>query len=66
MVDDAATRGITEKIIELAQRGVRDVSAGTHADVGGIRLGVAAGLTQTAVAKRFNRCPIVNRPRLVA
>lgn len=26
MVDDAATRLIAEKIIELAQRGVRDVS----------------------------------------
>ena len=26
MVDDAATRIIAEKIIELAQRGVRDVS----------------------------------------
>jgi hypothetical protein len=41
-------------------------ATGTHADVGGIRLGVAAGLTQTAVAKRFNRCLIVNRPRFRA
>ena len=29
MVDDAATRVIAEKIIELAQRGVRDVSSMT-------------------------------------
>ena len=27
MIDDAATRIIAEKIIELAQRGVRDVSS---------------------------------------
>jgi hypothetical protein len=27
MVDDAATRVIAEKIIEFAQRGVRDVSS---------------------------------------
>jgi hypothetical protein len=27
MIDDAATRMIAEKIIELAQRGVRDVSS---------------------------------------
>ena len=40
MVDDAATRVIAEKIIELAQRGVRDVSSMTVMTLKGWRLKV--------------------------